>query len=57
MIDLYEPKKDCFGYQKGGNGDEDCVALCGLFCKFEPQCRFYKKREQVEQQKGRDDDG
>ena len=34
-------KTDCFAYYGG-----ECMALRNLYCKREAECRFYKTREQ-----------
>ena len=39
----YLPKTNCFAYSSCGDG---CVALTDLYCAKEGKCRFYKTREQ-----------
>lgn len=40
MNAIYEPKKDCFGWDKTRNR---CTVLRETYCKIE-QCGFYKKK-------------
>lgn len=52
-----EVRTDCFGYKREQWLDtvyEQCIALRGLYCKYE-KCRFYKTEEEF--RKGYDYEG
>lgn len=41
MANKYYPKTECFAYECGG-----CTALDDLYCAKEGKCRFFKTKEQ-----------
>lgn len=46
VTSTYKPKSDCFAYHTIDitNGCAECMALTSLYCKENPNCRFYKKK-------------
>lgn len=42
-------RESCFAYEKKNNGGENCKALNALYCRKNPDCKFYKPRKLKEE--------
>lgn len=40
-----EPKRDCFAYRIIAGKYAECTALNAMYCRDNPNCHFYKKKE------------